>query len=362
MARDTTTLTRKQVAAEGLADWEWLVGAIEARYETGGFATGLELVNRIGAAAEEADHHPDLTLTWPLVHVRLVSHDAGGVTSRDVAMARRISEIAAELGVTPTRDKLSRVEFGLDTADTPAAIRFWAAVLGYDVDDDIAVVDPDGRQVELWFQETDSPSDEPVRPPALPRRRLGAARPGAGPDRRRPGRGRHLRQRRRGAGVHGARRPRGQQGVRVHLAGTGAGVMDPRVSFITLAVPDLEAAYAFYVDGLGWEPAMWVPDDVLMIQVGDKLLLSLWAEPGFEAEVGPIRRGEGHVPITLAHNLPTREEVDAVLEDAREAGASYVGEAEEREWGGYTGYFADPAGFRWEVAYNPGPIGQTVLP
>ena len=93
-------------------------------------------------------------------------------------------------------------------------------------------------------------------------------------------------------------------------------------------MPDLEAACAFYVDGLGWEPAMHVPGDVLMIQVGDKLLLSLWAEAGFEGEVGPIRRGEGHVPITLAHNLPTREEVDAVLEQARAAGASYVGEAE----------------------------------
>lgn len=138
--------------------------------------------------------------------------------------------------------------------------------------------------------------------------------------------------------------------------------MEPRVSFITLAVPDLEAAHRFYVDGLGWHPAMHVPDDVLMIEVGDKLLLSLWAEPGFEAEVGPIRRGEGNVPITLAHNLATREEVDAVLADAREAGAAYVEDAVEREWGGYTGYFADPAGFRWEVAYNPGPIGQTVLP
>jgi 4a-hydroxytetrahydrobiopterin dehydratase len=156
MARDTTTLTRKQVAAEELADWEWMVGAIEARYETGGFAAGLELVNRIGAAAEEADHHPDLTLTWPYVHARLVSHDAGGVTSRDVALARRISEIAAELAITPTREKLTRVEFGLDTANTPAALRFWSAVLGYDVDDDIAVVDPDGRQVELWFQESES--------------------------------------------------------------------------------------------------------------------------------------------------------------------------------------------------------------
>jgi 4a-hydroxytetrahydrobiopterin dehydratase len=160
MARDTTTLTRKQVSEEQLADWEWMVGGIEARYETGGFATGLELVNRIGAAAEEADHHPDLTLTWPLVHVRLVSHDAGGVTSRDVAMARRISALAADLGVTPTRDKLSRIEFGLDTADIPAAGRFWSAVLGYDVADYEAVVDPDGRQVELWFQQTDAPSGQ----------------------------------------------------------------------------------------------------------------------------------------------------------------------------------------------------------
>src|SRR6476659_5361249 len=156
MAPDTTTLTRKQVAAEGLADWEWMVGTLEARYETGGFATGLELVNRIGAAAEEADHHPDLTLTWPLVHVRLVSHDAGGVTSRDIAMARRITEIAADLGVTPTPEKLSKLEFALDVADRPAAVRFWAAVLGYDVADDDAVEDPDGRQVALWFQDTDA--------------------------------------------------------------------------------------------------------------------------------------------------------------------------------------------------------------
>jgi catechol 2,3-dioxygenase-like lactoylglutathione lyase family enzyme len=138
--------------------------------------------------------------------------------------------------------------------------------------------------------------------------------------------------------------------------------MEPRVSFLTLAVPDLEAAQEFYVDGLGWEAAMHVPGDVVMIQVGEHLVLSLWAEPGFEEEVGPIRRGEGLVPITLAHNLATREEVDAVLEDARAAGAPYVGDAVEREWGGYTGYFADPAGFRWEVATNPGPIGQAVLP
>jgi catechol 2,3-dioxygenase-like lactoylglutathione lyase family enzyme len=138
--------------------------------------------------------------------------------------------------------------------------------------------------------------------------------------------------------------------------------MDPRVSLITLAVPDLEAVRAFYVDGLGWEPALWVPDDVLMIQVGDRLLLSLWVETAFEDEVGAIRRGPGLAPITLAHNLPERDQVDGVIEDARAAGAAYVQQAQEREWGGYTGYFADPAGYRWEVAWNPGPIGQTVLP
>jgi 4a-hydroxytetrahydrobiopterin dehydratase len=156
MTSDTTTLTRRRVADAALADWEWMVGTLEARFETGGFATGLELVDRIGAAAEEANHHPDLTLTWPLVHVRLVSHDAGGITTRDIAMAKRISEIAADLGVTPTPDKLSKVEFGLDTADRDAAVRFWAAVLGYDVDDDDLIVDPDGRQVALWFQDTEA--------------------------------------------------------------------------------------------------------------------------------------------------------------------------------------------------------------
>jgi catechol 2,3-dioxygenase-like lactoylglutathione lyase family enzyme len=138
--------------------------------------------------------------------------------------------------------------------------------------------------------------------------------------------------------------------------------MDQRVSFISLAVPDLDAARAFYLDGLGWEAAMYVPDDVVMIQLGEHLLLSLWVEEAFEAEVGTIRRGPGVAPMTLSHNVVERDEVDTVLEQARAAGASYVEQAADREWGGYTGYFADPAGFRWEVAWNPGEIGQIVLP
>jgi catechol 2,3-dioxygenase-like lactoylglutathione lyase family enzyme len=138
--------------------------------------------------------------------------------------------------------------------------------------------------------------------------------------------------------------------------------MDQRVSFITLAVADLERTRAFYLDGLGWHAELEVPGEVLMIRAGDKLVLSLWAEAGFEAEVGPIRRGAGIVPVTLAHNVATEAEVDAILELARAAGSPDVRAAQRRDWGGYTGYFADPDGFRWEIAVNPGPIGLSVLP
>lgn len=137
--------------------------------------------------------------------------------------------------------------------------------------------------------------------------------------------------------------------------------MDQRISFITLAVRDLEATRRFYLDGLGWHAALDVPDEVVMIQVGPALMLSLWAEDGFEAEVGPIRRGPGVVPVTLAHNVATETEVDQVLATARAAGAEVTGPV-RRDWGGYSGYFVDPDGFRWEVAYNPGDIGRLVLP
>jgi catechol 2,3-dioxygenase-like lactoylglutathione lyase family enzyme len=138
--------------------------------------------------------------------------------------------------------------------------------------------------------------------------------------------------------------------------------MDQRVSFITLVVRDLDATRRFYVDGLGWEPELDVPGEVMMIRVADKVVLSLWSEHGFVAEVGQAPARDGVPPVTLAHNLATTEGVDTVLAQARAAGATDVGEGVQREWGGYSGYFADPDGFRWEVAYNPMEIGQSVLP
>jgi catechol 2,3-dioxygenase-like lactoylglutathione lyase family enzyme len=137
--------------------------------------------------------------------------------------------------------------------------------------------------------------------------------------------------------------------------------MQPRVSYITLGVDDLDAARSFYVDGLGWPTEMDVAGEVIMIKVGDRLILSLWAASDFEKEVGPIRRGPGLVPLTLAHNVGSPQAVDEVLATARGAGAE-VSAGEYRDWGGYTGYFADPNGFRWEIAWNPGPTGDIVFP
>jgi catechol 2,3-dioxygenase-like lactoylglutathione lyase family enzyme len=138
--------------------------------------------------------------------------------------------------------------------------------------------------------------------------------------------------------------------------------MEQRISFVTLAVRDVAAARAFYVDGLGWTPSMYVEGEVLMIQVGAHVVLSLWDRAAFEAEVWPISSGPGVPPITLAHNVASPEEVDGVLLRAKEIGAHPVTGGQARDWGGYTGYFADPDGYRWEIAYNPGPIGEVVLP
>lgn len=138
--------------------------------------------------------------------------------------------------------------------------------------------------------------------------------------------------------------------------------MDQRLSFLTLAVRDLDASRAFYVDGLGWVAELDVPGEVVMFSAGERLVLALWDRAAFEAEVGePALAGGGVPPIALAHNVSTPDEVRAVLGLAADAGARVSGPV-ERDWGGFTGYFADPDGFRWEVAWNPGPIGLRVVP
>jgi 4a-hydroxytetrahydrobiopterin dehydratase len=155
--RVVVMLTGDQILAESLDDWRLLLRALHARFETGDFARALVFVDRIGAAAEAANHHPDLDLSWGRVGIKLFSHDVGGVTDRDVRLAGEISAIAAELGVVATPAKVSTIELALDTADHSRIKGFWQALLGYAANPalDDEVRDADGRLPTLWFQGTE---------------------------------------------------------------------------------------------------------------------------------------------------------------------------------------------------------------
>lgn len=141
--------------SKGLADWQGLPQCIGARFLTGDFATGVELVERIGTAAEEANHHPDVTLTFPHVDIRLTSHDTGEVTERDLDLAARISELATSAGVKADPGAPAMLELGMDTAHRDEIAPFWAALLTGDAGNVSGpdVVDPDGQMPLLWFQD-----------------------------------------------------------------------------------------------------------------------------------------------------------------------------------------------------------------
>lgn len=148
-------------AEEGLDDWRFFLQKLHARFATGSFVKGLELVTRITEAAEAANHHPDVVLTYPHVDVDLVSHDVGGVTSRDVELARAISAIAAELGIEPAPREVSTLELALDVPEADDVKPFWAAVLGYAGRDGVPeVIDPGGRNSTLWFQQAPDATGE----------------------------------------------------------------------------------------------------------------------------------------------------------------------------------------------------------
>lgn len=156
-----TTLTREQIDAAELADWTFLLGELHARFRTANFATGLQFVNQVGAAAEAADHHPDLDLRYGFVDVTLSSHDAHGITNRDIELARTISDVASGLGVGAAPAEVAAMELALDTPDFTKIKPFWLAALGYSAnpDSDDEVRDKDGRFPTIWFQ--GSGSDEP---------------------------------------------------------------------------------------------------------------------------------------------------------------------------------------------------------
>lgn len=152
-----TRLQRAEVA-EQLPGWTVLASAVHNRFATKGFAKGVAFLERVGEVADAANHHPDVVLTWPAVEIRLVTHDEGGITEKDVSMAREIDAIAAELGITSDPHAVQEVELGLDTADAAAIAPFWWAVLGrpQDVGENAEedIVEGSPFAPGLWFQET----------------------------------------------------------------------------------------------------------------------------------------------------------------------------------------------------------------
>ncbi|WP_375423029.1 4a-hydroxytetrahydrobiopterin dehydratase [uncultured Friedmanniella sp.] len=155
-----TNLTAVQVAEAELTGWVNLLGALQTRVVTADFATGLALVNAIGAEAEQLDHHPDLDLRYGHVGIRLSSHDVGGLSGRDIRLARRITTLVTAAGLELEPAGLTRFELGLDTPDAGGLQPFWAAVLALELPEQPdELPDPSTALPTLWFQA--SGSEEP---------------------------------------------------------------------------------------------------------------------------------------------------------------------------------------------------------
>jgi catechol 2,3-dioxygenase-like lactoylglutathione lyase family enzyme len=134
--------------------------------------------------------------------------------------------------------------------------------------------------------------------------------------------------------------------------------MNPRITVLTLGVDDLERSLAFYRDGLGLPTQGIVGTEfehgaVAFFELQSGLTLALWERANIAWDTGLPESPPSPTDVTIGHNVRSREEVDAVMAEAAAAGAVIVKPAGEAFWGGYAGYFQDPDGHVWEVAWNP---------
>jgi catechol 2,3-dioxygenase-like lactoylglutathione lyase family enzyme len=128
--------------------------------------------------------------------------------------------------------------------------------------------------------------------------------------------------------------------------------MEPRISIITLGVADLLRSTAFYRDGLKLPERQEGSDNITFFETSG-VWLALYRRDALAEDAHISPEGTGFPAFTLAHNVGSPEEVDRVLEEAATAGATLVKAAQRAFWGGYSGCFADPDGFLWEIAWNP---------
>ena len=134
--------------------------------------------------------------------------------------------------------------------------------------------------------------------------------------------------------------------------------MKPRITVLTLGVDDLEASLRFYRDGLGLATEGIVGQEfeygaVAFFDLQPGLRLALWPRAGIARDAGLPVQPPSATDLTIGHNVNSKEEVDAMMAEAGRAGAKIVKPAQDTFWGGYAGYFQDPDGHLWEVAWNP---------
>lgn len=134
--------------------------------------------------------------------------------------------------------------------------------------------------------------------------------------------------------------------------------MQPRITLITLGVDDLERAVRFYRDGLGLATAGIVGAEhehgaVAFFDLHGGLKLALWPRASLAHDAGIAPQASSATEFALAHNVSSKAEVDIVMAQAERAGAAITKRAQDTFWGGYAGYFQDPDGHLWEVAWNP---------
>jgi 4a-hydroxytetrahydrobiopterin dehydratase len=157
-----TKLTADEFAAlDGLDDWRFLLGSIVAEFRAGSFPDAGSLVAAITAAAEAADHHPELSIRYPdRVRVGLTTHAVGGLSDVDVEVARTVSAIARAAGAVAEPRTPQALEIAIDTMDADRIRPFWKAVMGYRDASDGSLFDPLRIGPAIWFQQMDAPRIE----------------------------------------------------------------------------------------------------------------------------------------------------------------------------------------------------------
>jgi 4a-hydroxytetrahydrobiopterin dehydratase len=146
--------------AEGTEDWRVVGDGARAYFTTGSFLAGAVFVAAIADPADAANHHPDVDLRYAGVAVRLNSHDVGDISERDVALARRISAAARELGVLANPTAIQSLQVAIDAVDVAGVRAFWLAVFGYTAVEDADLSDPRALGPNVWIQQIDAARPE----------------------------------------------------------------------------------------------------------------------------------------------------------------------------------------------------------